>query len=63
MTFNTSFNKLIYCKIVNSVKEARNIMISGVPTLFFNNKKYNLTQDLFSLETRLKIEYGINYNT
>jgi len=51
-----SFDKRIYCKITNSANEARMLMLSGVPTLFFNNKKYNLTQDLFSLEIRLHIE-------
>jgi len=51
-----TFDKQIYCKIINSITEARKIMLVGVPAIFFNYKKYNLSLDLFSLETRLKIE-------
>jgi len=51
-----TFNKKTYCKILNSIKEARMIMLSGVPAVFFNKKRYNLTHDFYSLEIRLKIE-------
>jgi len=51
-----TMNKIIYCKIINSIKEAKNLMLSGIPSIFFNKKLYSLTHDLYSLSIRLKIE-------
>ena len=54
-----TFNKKTYCKLSNSLKESRIMMISGVPTMFFNNYQYHLNAELFSLKTQLEISRSI----
>jgi len=34
-------------------------MISGVPTMFFNNYQYHLNAELFSLKTQLEVSRSI----
>jgi len=51
-----TMNKIVYCKIINSIKEAKTLMLSGIPSIFFNGKLYSLTHDLYSLSIRLQIE-------